>query len=428
MKSKLLIITVALFMGISIASGINKVFADAGFAGEKTSENFITRNYLKVPFSTTLELAGNPQKPAISPRGDFILVPAKEFDQLYYITMIKDTPTLQTFNIATGKGPIDVVISNNSHRAYVANELDNSISIIRLDGGESEIVTNIDLGGKPRSIALSPDNKYLYVLNYEQNSLIVIKLDEENSSIVNIIKVGIGPVAIKLSDTGKMAYVVNQGDNTITQIDFTSPEGSIFQEAINVGTYPTDLAINKDDTLVMATNGFSNSISLFNPVEVPSIVFGSINNFAKPFGIVSDSKEAFAVAIGYYTGQIDFYDLQQSSSGQVTALEHDPISIQEKPEFITLNNKAKLITIIHPRKNLLSLIRYDMEKTKIELPQPPEANNINAVSEVKNIKENMEDRLIEQVEEQVPKDDVDEVIKEVLDEKGNPLKGRTRAE
>ncbi|MEW5820789.1 MAG: YncE family protein [Cyanobacteriota bacterium] len=434
MKYRGLLVALTFLIASSFVVVNDVALADAGLSNDlssKSNDNVRIVNHFRLLNQATVELAGNIQKPGITPKGDTILVPAKDLDQLYYITMVQDTPVLNKFTIPTGKGPVDVVISKNGKRAYVANETGKSISIIRLEEEDSSRVTDIAIDGSPCRLALGKDGKYLYVLTKDaEDNVVVIKLGDENSELVNLIPVGEGPHSLKISENGNMAYVVNRGDNTITEIDLTSPEGTIFKDKIDVGVYPTDIAVNKEGNIALVTNALSNNVSLYDPNENPITIFGTIGNLAKPFGIAYDPIGNFAVAMSYYNGKLEFYDLQNASQRIVSPLQDADVTIDEKGEYITLCEKG-LIAVSHPNKDILSVIDYNIEKEEIVIPVVPEPTaNQNPMPGINDITKLLESQETQDTQNQKPVDDssAEDIIQDVIKDQGDPLRGRTKAE
>lgn len=434
MKSRLLALLLALLAGLIIYNQNNAIYADAGaVVNDNTATvTYVSTYSLSLKKNGELELAGNPQKPAISPGGDFILVPAKDFNLLYYIKIINNKPILQDFTIPTGQNPTDVVISKHGTKAYIANKMSNSVSIIDFEEDQSETIAEIAVGISPSSLALSSNNQYLYVANEVDNTVNVIKLDDKDSKIVNTINVGIGPNSIKLSNNGTYAYVVNRGDNTVTEIDLTNPEGTVIKKAIQVGTYPSDIIISNDNSLALVTNTFDNNVSLFDPMSSISVTLGTIQNISKPFGITKSTKDQFVVIPSFYTGSLNFYSLKNAAQQEVNSLKHDPINITEKPEFIVLSDKSKVIAITHPSKNLLSLVSYHLTETKHKVVKEPEPTNQSTLQQLieKNL-QNQEAKDVQELEESkdLPEnaESTEEIITDVIKDQRNPTAGRTKA-
>ena len=54
-----------------------------------------------------------------------------------------------------------MAVSSDGARAYVANLLDDSVSVI--ESRRRKVVSTIDVGSRPCRVALSPDGKRIYV-------------------------------------------------------------------------------------------------------------------------------------------------------------------------------------------------------------------------------------------------------------------------
>lgn len=289
----------------------------------KTKTTVIKYPYIKLLSNYKLTLEGQIQRAAISPNGRFALIPNKNNDYLYFITLIGRNPRLEDFRIPTGTAPADVVVSNNARRAYVANETDRTISIIRLDWDGSDIIATIPVDYSPTSLTISRDDKYLYVLSKSENMLMVLKLDDSDTQIVNNIKVGSWPVAIKVNDEAKLALVVNQGSNNISKIDISIPEGSLSSSNIPIRTYPCDVAINKNGTLAISTNLISDTLSLFDPTQSLIDSTFTISDMYRPAGIVTDITNGIAMLLNSEADRIKFYDLNTSNTSNLVKIRHE---------------------------------------------------------------------------------------------------------
>lgn len=79
-----------------------------------------------------------------------------------------------------------------SHRAYVSNTGDNTVSVI--DTANNIKVTDIAVGAGPTGIFADPDGTYVYVTNTNANTLSVIAT--ASNTVVKTISVGSGPVCV----------------------------------------------------------------------------------------------------------------------------------------------------------------------------------------------------------------------------------------
>jgi DNA-binding beta-propeller fold protein YncE len=349
--------------------------ADAGFeepakeksqvSTEKPVEDLET--HFKIFTNYVIKLPGNPYKPAISSDGRFILIPAKDLNSLYYITVFNGMPTVADYTIKTGTAPVDVVISKNNQYAYVANQGDNTISIIKLDGENSYIVDTLRTGNNPYSLALSNDDRYLYVVNRGDDSVAAVKLMSDDTYVTNVIPVGNWPSSIKLSKDSKTAYVVNRGDNTVSVLDLTHPDGTVFQEEIMVGTAPIDIGISAHGELAAVSNSLDNDVSVLDPSLHPAYVYGKIMNASRPAGIVTDINNNYMIVVNSGDSMLGIYDFEYAERDILIELSHDTALLKDKPEYIALNSNKKVLAITHPDTDFLTIITYELE----QLEEPP---------------------------------------------------------
>lgn len=375
-------LTALLLVSILLFVCINKALADAGMINKNIkSQTKISKNakpeqknvlefpYFKIISSKDLSLPGAPQKVAVNSSGTFALIPAYNLNILYYISISKNNVGLKC-TIPTGSGPTNVVITKNSNRAYVSNEKSDSISIISLKNSDLGIITNITVGKRPYAIALSPDEKYLYVTNRADNTVSVIELSEDNPRVINVLKVGTWPSSIKICKKTKMALVVNTGSNDVTKIDLTSPMGAVFGSDIAVNLSPIDVAISNNGDMAIVTNSLSNNASVFNPLQEPSEIIGTIDNLSRPWGISSDSNTNLVVLTNSNNSLLNFYNFGYSSEGDLVELRHDNPEIAKDAEFVVINRPKGIMIVTNPSSEQATVIRFKL--SKIEMPMPVE--------------------------------------------------------
>jgi YVTN family beta-propeller protein len=120
--------------------------------------------------------------------------------------------------IATGKGPVGMVLDQRLRRAYVALSGDDAIEVIDVTGGEIINRTRLNNGDRPQEVALTPDGKILLTVNVGSNTVSFV--DSISLFELGRVNVGNGPHSILIEPTtGRRAYVFNTVSGTLTILD-----------------------------------------------------------------------------------------------------------------------------------------------------------------------------------------------------------------
>jgi YVTN family beta-propeller protein len=112
--------------------------------------------------------------------------------------------------IPVGRFPFALVVSPNNANAYVANFVDNTVSVINT--ATNAVTATIGVGAVPDSVAVTPDGSTLYVANAKGISVINTSTDTK----VATVKVGTS-LGVAVSPDGKSLYACS--DSGIQVID-----------------------------------------------------------------------------------------------------------------------------------------------------------------------------------------------------------------
>ena len=115
--------------------------------------------------------------------------------------------------IFAGTRPVSIAITPNGAKVYIANELDNTVSVYA--PATQQIIRTIPVGSLPTGIAISPDGTRVYVMNRGSDSVSVISTTTDQ--VIATVIVDSGPVGIAISPDGKRAYVTNSL-NTVSEL------------------------------------------------------------------------------------------------------------------------------------------------------------------------------------------------------------------
>jgi YVTN family beta-propeller protein len=136
-----------------------------------------------------------------------------------------------------------IAISEDDSLLVVANNLDDSVSVINVAGDANTKVAQVEVGDEPRTVAITPDKRLAYVTN--QASATVSVIDLATNQKTQDIPVGAGPYGIALTPDGARAYVANSASNTVSVIDTA---GNAVVATIDIpGVQPRGVAITNNN-------------------------------------------------------------------------------------------------------------------------------------------------------------------------------------
>ena len=112
---------------------------------------------------------------------------------------VRDDTNAKVAEIPVGHEPQSVAISNDNSKAYVANAVSGTISVIAV--GTRQVVKTLSVGTEPWAVCLTPNGTKLYVANSSSNSLSVI--DTATDSVLTTVrKVAIQPRGLAITNDG----------------------------------------------------------------------------------------------------------------------------------------------------------------------------------------------------------------------------------
>ncbi|MGA9218329.1 MAG: YncE family protein, partial [Nitrososphaeraceae archaeon] len=172
-----------------------------------------------------------------------------------------------------GNAPETIGVNPHTNMMYVANYLDNTVSVI--DGeNNTKIGNDIPVGEGPTGIGVNSNTNMMYVANYLDNTVSVID-GENNTKIGNDIPVGSSPEAIGVNEDTNTIYVANLDNNTVSVID---GENNTKIDDIPVGKGPRDIAVNQLRDMIYVAYLDNNSVSVIdgeNNTKIDDIPVGT---------------------------------------------------------------------------------------------------------------------------------------------------------
>jgi YVTN family beta-propeller protein len=177
----------------------------------------------------------------------------------YIANNLDDTVSVLDINgvtvIPVGDGPSYVALSPNGDTAYVSNAFGDSVSVI--DTASRTVTATITVGDGPRDVAVSPSGATVYVTNSTGDTVSVI--DTATNTVTATITVGDGPGGVAVSPDGARAYVVNQFDGNVSVIDTAT---NTVVDTVTVGSDPAFVTVSPDGNFAYVTNFGDDTVSV----------------------------------------------------------------------------------------------------------------------------------------------------------------------
>jgi YVTN family beta-propeller protein len=136
-----------------------------------------------------------------------------------------------------------IAISEDDSLLVVANNLDDSVSIINVAGDANTKVAQIEVGDEPRTVAISPDKQWAYVTNQGSGTVSVINLTTNQKE--KDIPVGAEPYGIALTPDGSRGYVANSASNSVSVLEM--PSNEVIATIAIPGIQPRGVAITNNN-------------------------------------------------------------------------------------------------------------------------------------------------------------------------------------
>ena len=134
-------------------------------------------------------------------------------DDRVTVVDLKDRKILGTLN--TGPGAAGISITRDGKRAYVANRMAGSVSILSIDGKDVKLVKTVPLMDAKTllsHIALSPDGATGVVTRNGDAKVELMKLSGDGVTSSSVLDVAPRPYAVSVTPDGKVAVVASLGD------------------------------------------------------------------------------------------------------------------------------------------------------------------------------------------------------------------------
>ncbi len=299
-----------------------------------TSSNSCQQN--THPSGTIIDKITTPPAWAMAVRDDGLAYFTEAFNAGVGITSTK-TKTLDGF-IPTGQVPTGVAFSPDGGTAYVANQVDNSVSVISVS--TAQVVATISTGAaSPFAVQVSPDGSRLFI---GTNGTAVLIVDTGSNTILGSAEVGAAPNAFVVAPDNRIIYVSAFVGGTVTELDMFT--GTALRTFV-VGGTPQGMAITRrGDRLYVANEaGFLTEITLQtgNITATMSLSGGGFG-----VGVTADDVQAWVTIPS--AGTVQIFNLQNHHLSQAITVGGEPrrLGFSQLGAIGAIANMAGFVTFV----------------------------------------------------------------------------------
>lgn len=222
--------------------------------------------------------------------------------------------------------------SNASHLGYVAEGT--GISAFRINnhsGASTAIFTSpFIVGNSPAGMVMHPSNQFAFVSNQGDNTISLLKVDSTSGSLTEVLprtNAGLAPGPMIMDTTGKFLFVANQGSNDISVFSVSSNGALQLLSTTPVGSSPTSLAMPTSGSFLYV------SVPTFSAVYGFSVSSGNLTAVPNsPFQVANGVSTVAVAPAGNFlyvpnpaTNTISGFAIQ--SSGALTQLSSSPFAV-----------------------------------------------------------------------------------------------------
>lgn len=145
--------------------------------------------------------------------------------------------------IPVGNHPTYLAVDEETNRAYVTNQTDDTVSVI--DGGTNKVLGTVRVGHYPNGIAVNPATNTIYVANLTGGTLSII-----NGTKLTATKIWVGssPAKVAVNPSMNRIYVTLEDQNGFLEV-IDGNERKV-EASIPVPPYPLSVAVDLDSNEV----------------------------------------------------------------------------------------------------------------------------------------------------------------------------------
>ena len=267
------------------------------------------RVYAVIPFFVS------PHSSIVAPDGSFALV-VNSSSESNFLAVI-DTKTNKIVNeIKVGKRPKHVELNRNGTLALVANQAEDTISIVNIP--QRKEIAKIAVGEGPHIPKVDREGKFIWVTNEFGESVSIIDIGQKK--VVDTIAVGLAPMGLAFSLNNKYAFVGNMASGSVSVIDV---EKRKVIKTIPVGKRPNQIEVSSFTGKAYVALAGPGEVAVIDEVSLEVIDRISLGGERGAHGIRFNPTGQYAYITNQGSHSVSLIKLEggeYSSSGHVVSI------------------------------------------------------------------------------------------------------------
>jgi YVTN family beta-propeller protein len=199
------------------------------------------------------------------------------------------TNALDSGHIAAGCEPTGLAITPDGSHAYVANQFDDTISVIDTNAGTVSTTISLPRGTTFANIAIAPDGKHAYATAQGPSAVIVVDT-ATNAAVGAPIVVGGAPLGIAVSPDGSQVYVANNDNLGSVSVIDTATDTVV--TTFSGLSYPFAVTFSPDGKFAYVTGGGSAFLAIIDTAS-QTVVNTLTTVGGTSIAVTADGKQAY---------------------------------------------------------------------------------------------------------------------------------------
>ncbi len=196
------------------------------------------------------------------------------------VSVIRCSDNVIIATVTVGNLPNVIAYDSFNGRMYVTNGLGDNVSVIRCS--DNTVIATITVGNSPLGIAFDSANNRMYVANQIDDNVSVIST--ATNTVIATITTGNGPRLIAYDSANDRMYVTVQTDTDVDVIDCAT---NLIIASIPVNSAPAGIAYDSANQRMYVANGGSDNVSVISTLT--NAVIATITVGDSPYGVAYDS-------------------------------------------------------------------------------------------------------------------------------------------